>query len=176
RPSEVAKRARHRRTTSHGERAGHGHAMGAEVCRQTVLVLAERDCRPARQKYATGKRRAQAGCEGDVVVCIRDEQIDLLATDDTSERRRIASVAARGHEIVPVGGRLAKDEAVVVAADDDERRVTRPETADQAVAGPGARAGDEDADGHPRSQGFTGRISRLAKLARMSGPLRPPNC
>src|SRR5262245_2168630 len=176
RPSEVAKRTRHGRTGSHGERAGHRHAIGAEVRRQTVLVLAERDRPSARQEYATGKRRAQSGYEGDVVVRIRDEQIDLLAADDTPERRRMASVPTRGHEVVPVRGRLAKDEAIVVAADDDERRVTRPETADQAVAGPGARAGDEDANRHPRSQGFMGRISRLAKLARMSGPLRPPSC
>src|SRR6266511_215996 len=83
----------------------------------------------------------------------------------------------RGDEIIPIRGRLPEDEAIVVAADDDKRRIARPQASDQAVAGSGPRGGNEEADRHWRFQAdFMGRISRRAKMARMSGPWRPPSC
>src|SRR5712691_3753313 len=127
-----------------GYRIGQGrrNAAAAQKHRQGVLVLAPLDHRFPGQKGPTGETIAQPGNCQNIGIVGRDQKIDALRFDDLAQGAPEFALRRKRNEIVAIGGRFLENEPIVMAADDEERRVSHLQAVDQIVAC--TRSGTED--------------------------------
>jgi len=109
--------------------------------------LAELDDTLAGQKCAARQVVAKRGDHLYVLVTVRDHEIDALGLNDPAQRPPVSGPRGSRYQVIPVGGRFLEYEPVVVAANDEKRRIAGLQTADQIVTRPRACAGDQQSLG-----------------------------
>ena len=77
-----------------------------------------------------------------------DDEVDARLANQPGEGRDQSRASGRGHDVAGIGRRVPDDEAVVVAPEEDERRVGPAEATDEILRPRAARAHDEEPRGH----------------------------